>query len=338
MNNEVFILGAGFSKWFDKKMPLLNDLITYLNPSTVKKINNDSALSRLCNDEENFEKLLSYLTTRYPWKTVSEYHNHQSIYWEVLNSITCKLLDIQEELDYKLLQDSIKYKFFQYIYETNSKILTFNYDNILEKGLRANFYKGSWYKFYDLPIKNLNIRSQSSSSSGVLSQPFIAESNAPKIIKLHGSVNWLFNGSYGDISSESVYYYIPNKKESESIKINKQGLSNLIIPPSLEKNSFINHIILRCLWQNAKDILKDSNKINIIGYSFPQSDIYVDLFMKSSINKNVIINVIDINSSSDFRKRISSYFEPILKNNNSSLNFFVGLDCMEKFINNELEI
>ena len=130
---ETFILGAGFSKWFAPEMPLLKELIQLFDDNLIDEINRDKALSEILNKEKNVEKLLSYLAVDYPWKKNEEIYSHRSLYIKIINTIASKLRKIQSNLDYCLSPDESKNNLFEYWYNHTSDIITFNYDNILEK-------------------------------------------------------------------------------------------------------------------------------------------------------------------------------------------------------------
>jgi len=98
--------------------------------------------------------------------------------------------------------------------------------------------------------------------------------NTIEILKLHGSINF--------------------PKDNQRIKDIQQVIENpLILPPIFNK---MGSETPTNIWKRALEVLKNAHRINIVGYSMPKTDIYMQYFLKTAIGaniNNVKINVFD---------------------------------------------
>ena len=97
-----------------------------------------------------------------------------------------------------------------------------------------------------------------------------------------------------------------------------QDLKPIIIPPIVDKSSFMSINSLKLIWESARTALRDANKIFILGYSLPESDLTVKLLLKNFIKENAEILIVDIKRRNDdeiintdnIEHRIRKLFEP----------------------------
>ena len=95
---------------------------------------------------------------------------------------------------------------------------------------------------------------------------------AQKLIKLHGSINW---------------------------KTTQQERT-FIVPPTWNKSDDE----IRSLWEQAYNELKEAKRIIVIGYSFPETDVYVKSLLALAVNENRILqNIFFINPNQDITKK-----------------------------------
>lgn len=122
-----------------------------------------------------------------------------------------------------------------------------------------------------------------------------------KIIKLHGSINWVYRvrsgsdprnslrnprGKLNCINSKLLYTSLIFKPHKRSI-----DLIPLIIPPIIEKTSRYKRTI-GDLWQIASSTIKSANKLIVYGYSFPETDFSARSLFKRSIFTNTQLDEI----------------------------------------------
>ncbi len=165
------------------------------------------------------------------------------------------------------------------------------YDVILKSPLSMN-------DFYQLPIERLASRGASLLTGALFDKSF-------RLFKLHGSINWYYSnpefGSYGQL-----YLKEDSKSLNNLQNIYEKDLITLIIPPVFDKTNFLRIYSLKMLWQEAQNHLNNADKIYIIGYSLPESDLSVRLMLKKNTKDSAEIFI--INNSDDVIERYKKLF------------------------------
>ena len=121
------------------------------------------------------------------------------------------------------------------------------------------------------------------------------------LFKLHGSVNWFYSGR-DDFFGETVYYsdipplgrdYLQSEEFLASLARDKESL---IIPPVNEKTTYFNNETVKALWREAGFAFRRAKKVFVIGYSLPDSDLGMRLFLSQNQPiPRVPMYIIDIN-------------------------------------------
>ena len=159
-----------------------------------------------------------------------------------------------------------------------------------------------------------------------------------KLIKLHGSTNWLICNNCGrlytnynsDISISTL-----NQEDNEikceyceNIGRNYKLLSSLVTPTFLKDFENIHY---KTIWHNAYLELCEAAEIVFIGYSFPEADYELRYLLKKSLQKNAKIKVV-LHESDD----------PDFYKDRSNEKFINKLDLPEKryksFFNNHVNL
>lgn len=156
--------------------------------------------------------------------------------------------------------------------------------------------RSNFFDHYVLPISNL-LTFQGSAVYGKPRFPYTKQSFC--YFKLHGSVNWYYSGLQ-EVSDEKIYY--DPLLDSKKAIAEQLGLTPLIIPPVLDKNSFYRNFSLSIQWQRALEVIQDSalEEVYFIGYSLPPTDFVVRQFFK----KLGGIKIYLVDKSDDFRRKI----------------------------------
>lgn len=167
-----------------------------------------------------------------------------------------------------------------------SRIITFNYDELLDKHLLAK------YSAQELYFDRIDLGPKAKRSN---------KYPDPILIKLHGSVNWrcskqdltaIVNGK----TSEDAEYNIDEIWSSDKgTPSPEEDASPLIIPPLPQKP--ITQIRIFCyLWTKAYEYLHEAKDLVICGYSLPETDrLAHSMFANFSNKKLRTITVIDPN-------------------------------------------
>ena len=329
MLDNVFFLGAGFSKAIDETYPLMNELSEILFGKDYKDFTYINNLpTSIKNNTNNFERILTYLSTDFPWKTDYEKLTDKA---EFLR-LTTKIHDYfwgKARLSTKKYRDNKA--LWAYILLKNSPIITLNYDLLIERNLELvnkqienprlgvivgnpesedKFYKGA---VLDIKCKTDNVINLSD--------------EMPEILKLHGSVNWY----YFNTGDATQIYCADKDVQIEDVLIG--AYSPYIVPPILDKTSLYSHKILQHIWSKAYQYLKHAKAIYIIGFSFPETDSAIRYLFESALSSNKNnpnIYVVDICEKEEFKKRCISVLGENCKFE------YCGEEALENFIKNEL--
>ncbi|CCO07009.1 hypothetical protein [Desulforamulus hydrothermalis] len=185
-------------------------------------------------------------------------------------------------------------------------VISFNYELLMDYALRHLVSSNSkWYIKDGYGINCVSLSSAHRRSS--LPDPAAGSSNV-KLLKLHGSLNWLYCPQCGQL-----YAYEHRNAKGQSIIIHGMAnmiqctaahcchrLSRVIIPPTLMKNyqsiPFIPH-----LWRQARNALQQAKEIIVIGYSFPATDFRSNwLFRKAMVNNKSLQKVVIVDTAEGY--------------------------------------
>ena len=364
---KTYIIGAGFSKSYEKsptllKMPLANEIFkTYnqldisSNPNVlvgdiinyVGQVYNISPLEFI-NFNMNIEDLHSEIEEKLNEALLKDNFLDKVTYYRVYNQLVFLFTSVINEIQNGPISKA-HYNFIETI-EDNDSIITFNWDTLIDRALKEH--------------TNWNI------DTGYLVQPHIIYRNKwdennkndifpLKLIKLHGSTNWLtshtsfdhddgsiklshkdnldrfyayefanepyscYRGRYLGVYEDFSYgYYPPNIPEdgleappghvfvrmAQKTPFTPVGSSNesglvsmpLIIPPIKHKKYSFFGSLFPSLWEYAQKSIEIADKIIILGYSFPKTDVKTnDLFMNAFLKRKSIPDIVIVNPFPD---------------------------------------
>ena len=129
-----------------------------------------------------------------------------------------------------------------------------------------------------------------------------------EILKLHGSINWYYSGEQGNGGEQ---LYLSSFRGDEEIEINLKDLFPLIIPPVLDKVSYYKHNTLKTMWNEAKNSLLVAEKVYVIGYSIPETDLTVKFMLQKYIPKDCsvfIVNYVETDKKNEEIDRMKRFF------------------------------
>ncbi|MFA5804259.1 MAG: hypothetical protein WC879_06415 [Melioribacteraceae bacterium] len=313
MSKTTYIIGAGFSRY--AKLPLMNDFY-FMSKDIYTRLDNDEIrksfqivfkyfdeFSKVKNimeaDFYNIEELLSiiemdsFLLRKKNSKDyllflqkVIEYSSPQKIdeegYYIIDNDNNSEIYTSFLMNVYGINKTNLKSgdNYFQRINNDNG-IISLNYDLMLEKALyRLNIFNKQLYGKNDCFDFNYGL------DDSYINHIYTNTPRFPKLklAKIHGSIN-----------------FIDNK-------------SPLIIPPTWNKIS--NKKMIK-VWNLAYNILSQSEEIIFIGYSLPETDLYVKYLLISGVKKCYNLKKVTvICPDEDFmiRKRYEHFFDENFRN------------------------
>ncbi len=229
---------------------------------------------------------------------------------------------------------------------TQAVVITTNWDIVLESSdslSRGSIWKHINYEGvcdYNTPNINIDeVKNEIKNKSYDLLEELIELDKLERnyrILKLHGSLNWGFCESCGQI-----YYFEKKKYESLSLdevechndicKGKNVTLEAVIVPPTLSKlakaqpNTAQSQLVK--IWNKAKESIEACEKLYFIGYSFPETDVQMRVFISNALRNNHNLKKVTIvsnqkhgNSRVEFEERYLSIFSRFISH--SKIEFF----------------
>ena len=181
--------------------------------------------------------------------------------------------------------------------------ITFNYDLTLEEALR-----------------NLKIKPRYLAVNDDIDNPYFINSFSGEalVLKLHGSLNWKIESGCHDI--EFYGHAVGPRYPTNSLFANT-FTEPAIVPPTIFKqeindDSRLADPLTRLLinqWRGAIQLLKEADKVIIIGYSFPPTDYHVQrifqipsMFRRGAIEQKVLVCLgTQVNADDELKKKNS---------------------------------
>lgn len=303
MPKEIFILGAGFSHDITPVMPILKGLtleikqkMEALPDSDLKKFWKDLIITPNIGDingeKPNFEDIMTFLSSKFVYEDYKESGLKAILYQKVVELI--RAIFIEKNIEKEIEHGRTEWKqFTNYLTKTKAHIFSFNYDLVLENLLRV-YHKekhspDNFDLFYSIPKQE---------HRGYIDAYELE--NHLVIYKLHGSINWFYNkNSYGIQVGNLL-----------SPKAHFMGLTPLIVPPTILKNFDNTTNILDTQWHQFKMDLKSVDRVYIIGYSIPKTDIATRFLLQTHLKESASIHIISHKSTSPQQKDWKQLFSP----------------------------
>lgn len=174
-------------------------------------------------------------------------------------------------------------------------IITFNYDTLIEDALKALGINFS-YGFYS---HNATFRSTS-----VIPEDGASEDTL-RLLKLHGSVNWVFSGSPDPTDLNLCDDYADVLGETNNPRL-------FIQPPTWHKG-FKNP--LARVWDCAIDRIGTASSVMIMGYSIPETDQHFRYFLAAGLQDNISLRrIVFVNDKAEeLKERLFSFMRKELE-------------------------
>lgn len=152
---------------------------------------------------------------------------------------------------------------------SSTTFISFNYDILLDNAL-ADLHD-TWDLDYRVDFENYD--------KDGWHRPRRARS--VKLLKLHGSVNWLYCPTCRSVTLTPMEKGICRLKWDPGscvCSVCETLAVPIIIPPTYFKA--LSNLHLRTIWDAAERVLSNCNRIVFCGYSFPDADIHVRYLLK----------------------------------------------------------
>lgn len=334
---EVFFLGAGasvsggaptFANFRDKAREVLTEF--------VQEGSSDSEIPL-------FKKVLNQWDENYADYNIEEYYSAVEMNEQLNDEKSIISKDIVRFIAYTIenLIDSSTTEAYKSLvkYDAIKAIITTNWDILLERSIREIVNTRSNYNGY-INYDNI-IKPYDHDNANV---PPKSDGYIPPILKLHGSLNWGFCEECGEMYyfNRKVYRKLESDFDSKCNNHKNIKLIPFIIPPTLSKleKTELNkekspYVPLRSIWSKASEYIRLCEKIYFIGYSFPETDVQMKIFISNALRENKNLEKITIVSNPKYGKSHVDFeerYSPILLKVKSNPKVIFEYCGFEKFI------
>ena len=304
IEKSVFILGAGFScgAGVPTQANLLSAILEHDNTFDPEfetaKINIFNFIDNIfpATNNVDIEDIFTILDRGVNEKERFLTYTWQNLYLLRNNLIHLVLFIIDESLKKVDFQKGNDYlAFIQYLIslreseEKDLAIISTNWDNLLEKYIE-NFATAESKIKTDYCIYTYKLNDKNHIPDITLKAKGF---NNIKILKLHGSINWLYCSNCKRMYIDDLSIGIHDNKcqycEPISEGKDKLNIEPMIITPTLLKE--YHNLYIQGIWQNAFIELQEATKIYFIGYSLPKIDFELKYLLKKAI-KDLDITVV----------------------------------------------
>lgn len=272
----VFVLGAGFSRAIDSRMPLTDELGSLCVQLLDEQRRHEAPP---CFPAGFFETYLSTLAADQPFLSSPENAENHALFERFSSGIGKILGDVQHEV----LSGNPPpwlFGFLSVAHALRAGVITFNYDTLIECLVASRLGP------LDDPLgefDRLEAFFWDELTGGVPAWPpgparlGSTQRDSLRLLKLHGSLNWYW--SPGDSTGATVAkrdlpgsWLDPARYTEADRQRELPGRVPFIVPPTASKSPFYNSPQLREFWQQARDRLSDASHVCLMGYSLPTTD------------------------------------------------------------------
>jgi hypothetical protein len=174
-------------------------------------------------------------------------------------------------------------------------IITFNYDLLVEKAMDSLAIPVVYGGLHGAFLGNFNSTRYRPDEPEMIGIPDPLPEDHVRLIKLHGSINWMFNPEYAAAASSpaSQYkivilddYQATWKYQQHSPK--SSPIPHLVLaPPTWNKDLRDLNAPLSNVWDSAVRAIETATRIIVVGYSMPQTDPYFKYLLAAGLANNI---------------------------------------------------
>jgi hypothetical protein len=284
---RVFVLGAGFTRAFLPRAPLMVD--DYDAPSLAQKFKDFEHASRILDweraresDKLNIERLMTRLYGGMPY----DFHQGANeelgmLLAELKKSFVHRIEDARKDADTGSLL-----AFARFCVRNHVTCITLNYDDVLDEALYKVSYEvggnGNEYWYPDGGYGFFCKSSEQCVHESIAAQMDIDASML--LLKLHGSINWFPKLGYPQPYAIDALVHReqwlekqdPPTEQAVALHIEPEPF---MVPPVLTKSAIVEQPVLRVIWHRAYQSLRNSSEVTFVEYSLPITDVSVTILL-----------------------------------------------------------
>lgn len=305
----VFVLGAGFTRGFLPRAPLLTD--DYQGDDLETKFEGFEHASRIPRLERkrnsggriNIERLMTRLDGRMPYD--SEQRSDKELDLLLSELLRCFHRRIQQAKEGEWHRSELA-DFARSVAENGHTCITFNYDDVLDQALwevkRVLAISGSSYWHPDGGYGFLCRPAETC----VQERNVFVDQTSMRLLKLHGSINWRVRRGYRQpYPVDAIVHHEGWFPPVELLEADPEQVEShlepdpFIVPPVLVKSTLVEQPILRLAWSLAYKELERAEQVIFVGYSFPATDMAGSFLFGEALQNLKLSQLKVVNLASD---------------------------------------
>lgn len=280
--SKVFVLGAGFTRAFAPRAPLVED--DYGLEALLDRFRGFETARRILELERasptrliNIERLMTRLDGGMPYDSDTAKDELRLLLAGVRRQLAQRLGAARDEWSHDEMAALA-----DYCVRNTITCITFNYDDLFDQSLwevkkviagasGLYWHPDGGYGFFCRP-----------SLTCVRDADTYMDLMEPLLLKLHGSVNWRpKRGARAPYTIDDLVHHEPwlqhpypagSSPTYEPIEAHLEPEA-FIIPPVLMKSALFEQPVLRLVWSHARRALERATEVVFIGYSLPVTDL-----------------------------------------------------------------
>jgi hypothetical protein len=291
--DEAFILGAGFSHAVHQPMPTLlavgralrEHLLASERDTAIVDNRAYKVLKQGRIPSGNVEMWLSSLAERQPFMTETKTALNQALFQELGQELR-RLVEASQQ-GFWPEAPAWLHRLLRLWHRRTVTVVTFNYDTIVEE---AMFNLDAPHDDGDIVSAMLTHLPR----PAVTGLGGIVPVRTFRLLKLHGSLDWYWNPE--DRSGDSLCRRNPDLTPLDA-RAALAGKLPFIVPPLATKSPFYSLGVIRELWQTAARALQDADRITVLGYSVPLTDLTTTTMLSEAGHRHTEWRVVDPSGS-----------------------------------------
>ncbi len=293
--NDVFILGAGFSKAVAANFPLAADLLKPIRTRLSDQLG--AGVQR--RGGEGFEQWLSRLAEDQPYLPPDTNLERAAAFQRVSTEVG-KILTDHENTALGNSEPEWLAKLIATWHIRHATVVSFNYDNLVEAAVLT---QQSWLQVTEHDIlRRLPPLPPSLMSEEAPARVSSSVGHTFRLLKLHGSISWYWDDGDNGGATLQRWPYIgqflePRGDQTEDIARQFPGRVPFIAPPSATKSKYLGNRVLRDFWREALYALQKAENVYFLGYSVPPQDqAAMSLIIEGVGDRKPQIHILDIDA------------------------------------------
>ena len=306
--NDVFIIGAGFSRAVSRAFCLTNDLGKQaVGAARIPARDQPPEGTR-------FETWLSRLAEERPYRSAEENVQARALFLR-LGAAIAEVVSGWERDAFSSPPPAWLEDLLSVLHARRSTVISFNYDHILETAVAGHCLED---RRSMRPVRPADILGRLPPCAPTLADeertyPVVQRKSTwdPRdevvpadwmpstfrLLKLHGSLSWYWDPD-DQVGLTLQRWRIPGRfgsydhPDEAARRRSLPGRVPFVVPPTTTKSSYLTNLVSRELWSTARESLGSASRLILLGYSLPTEDAVVSGLLAETLARRDIAVVV----------------------------------------------